>query len=76
MSSLIKKVIILVMSIPSTLQYCLLLKNQECRVRKAIIDNGYMSYPYNIKVDKCIGSCNHKDNPFLKICLPGSIKKY
>ena len=25
-------------------------------------------------VDRCIGSCNDKDNPFLKFCLPDSIK--
>ena len=29
---------------------CLLLRNQECRVRKVIIDNDYMAYPYKIEV--------------------------
>ena len=33
-----------------------------------------MTYPYKIKVDKCIGSCNDKDNPYFKVCLPDSIK--
>ena len=28
--------------------YCLLLKNQECAVRKVIIDNDYMNFPYKI----------------------------
>ena len=50
MFRLLKKVIILIISIPSAL------KNQECKVRKAIIDNDYMTFPYKIKVDKCIGS--------------------
>ena len=52
-----------------------MLKNQECAVRKVIIDNDYMTFPYEIRVDRSIGSCNDKDNPFLRFCLPDSIKK-
>ena len=51
MFSLIKKAIILVlMSMSSALtnKNCLLLKNQECKVRKVIIDNDYLTF----KVDK------------------------
>ena len=55
---------------------CVLLKNQECRVRKVIIGNGYMTYPYKIGVDRCIGSCNDKDNPCFKGFLLDSILKY
>ena len=33
-----------------------------------------MTYPYKIGVDRCIGSCNDKDNPYFKVCLPDSIK--
>ena len=73
MFRLLKKVIILIISIPSAFGYCLLLKNQECAVRKVIIDN-YMTFPYKIRVDRCIGSCNNKDNPFFKFCLSDSIK--
>ena len=51
-----------------------MLKNQECALRKVIIDNVYVTFPYKIGVDRCIGSCNDKDNPFLKFCLPDSIK--
>ena len=32
-----------------------------------------MTFPYKIKVDKCIGSCNDRDNPYFKVCLPDSI---
>ena len=39
MFSLIKKVIILVLSAISVSSYCLLLRNQECSVRKVIIGN-------------------------------------
>ena len=53
---------------------CYLLKNEECNVRKVIIDNDYMTFLYKIKVDKCVGSCNDKENPYFKVCLPDSIK--
>ena len=33
-----------------------------------------MTFPYKIAVDICIGSCNDKDNPYFKFCLPDSIK--
>ena len=53
---------------------CYFLKNQKYEVRKGIIDNDYITLPYKIKVDKYLGSCNDKDNPYFKICLPDSIK--
>ena len=53
---------------------CYLLKNQECKVRKIIVGNDYMTFPYKIKVDKCIGSCNDEDNSYFKVCLPDRIK--
>ena len=62
------------MLIPKNKPNCFLLKNQECKLRKVIVDNDYMTYPYKIKVDKCIGSCNDKDNRYFKVCLPVFIK--
>ena len=59
---------------PLTWGYCLLLKNQECAVRKVIIDNDYMTFPYKSGVYRCIGSCNRKNNPCYKICQRDSIK--
>ena len=56
MFGFIKKVIILIMSIPLISGYCLLLKNQECKVRKAIVDKDYITFPYKTRVDRCIGS--------------------
>ena len=70
MFSLIKNVIILVlmsMSSELTSKNCLLLKNQKCKVRKVIVDNDYMTCPYKIKVDKCVGSCSDFENPYQKI---------
>ena len=33
-----------------------------------------MTFPYKIKVDKCVGSCNDVENPYFKVCLPGRVK--
>ena len=33
-----------------------------------------MTFPYKIKVDKCIGRCNYKYDPYYNTCLPDSIK--
>ena len=74
MFSLIKKIVILIISTPLSWEYCLLLKNQEYKVRKVVINNDYMIFPYKIRIDKCIGSCNDKDNSYFKVCLPDSIK--
>ena len=74
MFSLIKKVVLLIFSIPSIWEYCLLLKNQECAVRKVIVANDYMTFPYKIGIDRCIGSCNSENNPYYKTCLPSSNK--
>ena len=48
-----------------------MLKNQECSV---IIDNDYMTFPYKIRADAGIGSCNDIENPYFKVCLPYIIK--
>ena len=74
MFKIIRKIVKLIMSLPLTLGYCLILKNQECKERKIIIDNDYMTFPYKISINRCIGSCNDKNNPCLKTCLPNSIK--
>ena len=73
MFTLTKKIVTLIISTPLTWEFCLLLKNQECAVRKVIIDNDHMTFPYTIKVDKCIGSCNNRNNPCFKVCLPDNI---
>ena len=72
-----KKVAFLVLiSISSVLggKNCLLLKDQKCEVKKVIIDNDYMTFPYEIGVNRCVRSCNDKDNPYFKVCLPDSGK--
>ena len=65
---------LIIISTPLTWGYCLFLKNQECKVRKVMVDNDYMTFPYKIGIDRCIGSCNSKSNPYFKVCLPDSVK--
>ena len=81
MFNLRKKGLILVLStiadvkisLPN-LKNWLLLNDQKCEVKKVIIDNDCMTFPYKIKVDKCVGSCNDKDDPYFKVCTPDIAK--
>ena len=43
-------------------------------VKTSNLDNDYLTFPYKILVDKCVGSCNDVENPYFKVSLPGSIK--
>ena len=81
MFGLIKKALILIsvltanLFIPiNSLTKCISLKNQECKVRAAITDNEYMTFPYNIKVNRCSGNCNSITNSYAKVCIPDIIK--
>ena len=66
----IKKVLTLVLISTVNSLKCNSLKNQECNVRKVIVDNQYMAYPYKIRVNRCAGSCNDINNPHSKVCIP------
>ena len=33
-----------------------------------------MAFPYKIEIDKCVGRCNNKDNPYFKVCIPDIVK--
>ena len=56
---------------------CILLKNQECKVRPTIADingNNPIFYPFSIKINKCGGSCNNINNPYAKIRVLDTVK--
>ena len=56
---------------------CVLMNNQECKVRPEIITlntNETLFYSYSIKINKCKGSCNTINDPYTKICVPDNIK--
>ena len=54
-----------------------LVSNQECRTRTKIINinnNEPVFYAFNIKVNKCSGSCNNINNPYAKLCVSDVVK--
>ena len=53
---------------------CVLIKNEECKVREVIISTEYMLYPFSIKVDRCNGNCNNISNPYYRVCVTNVIK--
>ena len=53
---------------------CVLMKNQECKMREVIMNNDYMLYPFSIKVNRCYGNCNNISNPYHRVCVPNVIK--
>ena len=68
MFGLIKKVLILVLVSTANSLKCILLKNQECRVRRLIVNNEYITYPYSIKVNRYNGNCNNISNSYPRVC--------
>ena len=51
---------------------CISLKNQECKVRPDIVNissNNPIFYPFNIKINKCSGTCNNISDPCAKMSL-------
>ena len=56
---------------------CVSLKNQECKVRPKIAyinSNNPMFYPFGVKINSCSGNCNNINNPYVKICVPDTVK--
>ena len=81
MFSFVKKVFVLGLTVLSSsitgALNCISLKNQECKVRPRIADidsNNPIFYPFSTKINKCDGNCNNINNPYAKICVPGTVK--
>ena len=53
---------------------CLSMINQENREIINVNSNEPSFYPYNIKVNKCTGSCNDINDPYAKLCVPNVVK--
>ena len=56
---------------------CVSRNNQECKTKKKIINttnNEAVFYPFNIKVNKCSGSCDNINDPYAKLCVPSVVK--
>ena len=73
MFSFVKKVFVLGLTVLN----CASINNQECKVRPKIANincNNPMFYPFSVKVNKCSGNCNNINDPYAKICVPGTVK--
>ena len=56
---------------------CVSMNNQERKIRSEIINvntDEPMFYPFSIKVNKCIGSCNNINYPYAKLCVPDVVE--
>ena len=59
---------------------CVSLINRKCMPRPKILDvnegvGEALFYPYDVLVNKCIGSCDTINNPMVKLCVPNIIKR-
>ena len=57
---------------------CVSMNNQVCRIRSQIINvniNEPSFYPYSILANKCSGSCNNINYPYIKLRVSADIKK-
>ena len=54
MFRVMKKILAIIFLISSVNSLkCVLIKNQECKVREVIVNNEYMLYPFSMKIDRC-----------------------
>ena len=58
---------------------CVSVVKQKCMQRPKILDvnegvGEVLSYPCNVQVNRCSGSCNILNNPIEKLCVPNVIK--
>ena len=53
------------------------MNNQECEVRPQIANlnrDKPVCFPFNIKTNKCSGSCNNINNPYAELCVSDGVK--
>ena len=78
--SFVKKVFILGLTVLSDITNaleCVLMKNQECKVRPKTINinsNNPVFYPFSVKINRCSGNCNNINDPYARICVPDIVK--
>ena len=56
---------------------CLSLSNQKCMIQSALINlhpnessQEFHYYPFAVKLDRCVGSCNTPNDLSNKVCVP------
>ena len=80
MFGIIKKMfVVLLSSIGNASNHtkCVSLSNQKCKIQPALINwhsNKYSQefdcYPFSVKLDRCVGSCNTLNDLSNKACIP------
>ena len=56
---------------------CILMKNEEFKVRPEIINinsNEPIFQPFSIKINRCNGNCNNINDPYARICVSDIVK--
>ena len=54
---------------------CVSINNQECKIRSEIINvNTNDTMLTFITINKCKSSCNTTNDPYVKLCVPNTIK--
>ena len=60
---------------------CVLFSNQKCKIQPTLFNihpNEYSQefhyYPFAVKLDKCVGSCNTLNDLSNKVCIPNKIE--
>ena len=80
--SLVKKLFVLGLTVLSSSITCALkcvsINNEECKVRRKIVDvssnNNPIFYPFSAKINRSSGNCNSINDPYAKICVPDVVK--
>ena len=58
---------------------CVLMNNQECKVRPRVVNvnsKELVFFPSGIKTSKCSGSCNNINDPHAKLCVRDAVKNF
>ena len=62
---------------------CVSLSNQKCEIQPTFINlhpNEYSQefhyYPFTVKLDKCVGSCNTLNDLSNKVCVPDKTEDF
>ena len=58
---------------------CVLMNNQECKVRPWVVNVNSKEpvfFPSSIKTSKCSGSCNNINDPYAKLCVRDAVKSF
>ena len=56
---------------------CVSLRNQKCKIQPTLVNlhpnessQEFHCYPFSVKLDRCVGSCNTLNDLSNKVCIP------